>query len=912
VTNSNVTFIDCNFTENYALLGGGGGINWFGSREPNVTKPTNHYEVIRCKFERNEAQIGSAMVISKEFFESIPGGILSAMVIDNCSFINNNNNQQPTKTNPTHYTASGIGAIVATGFGLQFKGCTLFLANNSTAVVGDESVIEFYHNSTVTFSQNKGTKGGAILLVEGAFLRLLPNSMLTFFENFAILYGGAIFVDMETPYEYVQSHICFMRYYKENISPTQWNVTLKFTNNTSFTNNTIFSSTLQPCFKEYSSVALFQDKFFIFEPPFANSTVATFPSKFKVSMSVISVSPGKVFNLPIQLIDELNHNVPVFVLIATCKNHGQGAYVLSPYQYSNGSMQIAGDPTETCSLELKTDSNHPISTTIRVNLSLCPPGYYYSKASKQCECITTHLHGNIVFRCNISQFEAYVSPAFWVGYTPVTADNANETIVGPCPFGYCYGPHLTLTVVPLPKDANRTLLNSIACGAAHRTGTLCGSCIDGHAVVMNSPTFSCHDCRKKHYGVFLFLLYYVLPVTVLFFVAMHCKRITYGWFSAFLFFSQIISSQYHLDFNYALNVDSSATLSISSALLTVYGISNLNFFQHDVFSYCLFANAGTVDILASNVFLSLYPLLLIAVYFLVRRYCVAKCRCQLKCFTLLFNSSVTHGIGAFLVLCFAKLNSVFAILKSVGIYHISKPNAIYKSVVYLQGDIDFFENTTYNIYATGSILISLTVIAIPTIVLMLYPCISNIFIIFQWEESRVIQFVNKCLFIHKLKPILDSFQGDYKNHLQFFAGVYFFLYKTLFFCIVIAGSSPDVNALLLFLIMFFLIITSVHMLTMPYKMYKDNAAYSFVYMLLSIILFIEYFIFTSGKSSYTVTLLWIKLLLSALPLCGVLGYCNWWIVTKIRSCYEMKKTNYQLLPDFPDRMINENDDYDDD
>ena len=42
------------------------------------------------------------------------------------------------------------------------------------------------------------------------------------------------------------------------------------------------------------------------------------------------------------------------------------------------------------------------------------------------------------------------------------------------------------------------------------------------------------------------------------------------------------------------------------------------------------------------------------------------------------------------------------------------------------------------------------------------------------------------------------------------------------------------------------------------------------------------------------------LLLSALPLCGVLGYCNWWIVTKIRSCYKMKKINYQLLPDFLD------------
>ncbi|XP_065904412.1 uncharacterized protein [Dysidea avara] len=377
VTNNNVTFVDCNFTENYALLGGGGGINWFGSREPNVLKPSNHYEVTRCKFERNEAQIGSAMVISKEFFESIPGGILSALIINNCSFINNNI-QQSTKTIHTHKSASGIGAVVSTGFGLQFKGCTVFIANNSTAVVGDDAVIEFYHNSTVTFTKNKGVKGGAILLIEGAFLKLFPNSALMFFENFALLNGGAIFVEMETPYEYFQSHICFIRYHKENISPKQWNVTLKFTNNTSITNNTIFSSTLQPCFKEYFNIAFLQDNFFTYEPLFANSTVATSPSKFKVSMSNISVSPGKVFKLPVEMIDELDHVVPVFVLIATCNNHGQGAYVLSPYQYANGSMRIAGNPSETCSLKLTTDSNHQISTTIMVHLSLCSPGYYYS------------------------------------------------------------------------------------------------------------------------------------------------------------------------------------------------------------------------------------------------------------------------------------------------------------------------------------------------------------------------------------------------------------------------------------------------------------------------------------------------------------------------------------------------------
>ena len=50
----------------------------------------------------------------------------------------------------------------------------------------------------MTFCKKEGLKGGAILLVE---VKLFPNSALMFFENFALLNGGAIFVEMETPYE---------------------------------------------------------------------------------------------------------------------------------------------------------------------------------------------------------------------------------------------------------------------------------------------------------------------------------------------------------------------------------------------------------------------------------------------------------------------------------------------------------------------------------------------------------------------------------------------------------------------------------------------------------------------------------------------------------------------------------------
>ena len=101
-------------------------------------------------------------------------------------------------------------------------------------------------------------------------------------------------------------------------------------------------------------------------------------------------------------------------------------------------------------------------------------------------------------------------------------------------------------------------------------------------------------------------------------------RMTTGPIGAFLFFPQIINSQYRFAFDYSVKASSDEPLATSNIIITIYSISNLQFFQHDVFSYCLFPNAGTVDIFAFNLLLSFYPVLLVLVYFLLRRYCTSK------------------------------------------------------------------------------------------------------------------------------------------------------------------------------------------------------------------------------------------------------------------------------------------------
>ena len=74
----------------------------------------------------------------------------------------------------------------------------------------------------------------------------------------------------------------------------------------------------------------------------------------------------------------------------------------------------------------------------------------------------------------------------------------------------------------------------------------------------------------------------------------------------------------------------------------------------------------------ANLLLSFYPVILVFVYFLLRRNC--SCRVIMRCFQgfRFSNKSVTHGVCAFLVLCFAKISVLaFGILKSADISYIN-------------------------------------------------------------------------------------------------------------------------------------------------------------------------------------------------------------------------------------------------
>ena len=938
---------NCSFEHNQSPVVGGG-LSWHGGTELLGTQQTNHFVVSRCSFTHNQALYGSAIQINKEYFELVANGTFLNLIIDSCSFTYNSANilltsspsgvgaVSSSEVNFNYSSAnvqltsapSGVGVVSASKVNIQFSGYTEFSSNNSTALVGDEAELGFHNHSVTVFHDNRGFLGGAILLMSASWMKVYYNSTLIFQNNVAVINGGAIYIHFATLFDYLISFSCFIRYYKQNVAIDEWNARFIFIDNKAADNqdNSIFTTTLRPCRNTYTRGFLNTQPFCFYSSATKESTkpvndftdlihdrqycinntqdqISTASLEFcSVSNETVYVVPGKVHDLDVCIGDELGNQVTNIQFIATCAStcstdgchdHSHVSseslsnmpYVLPAYRTNNGSIQIGGAPGSTCQLQLQTIEDFQITGAWSAELLNCPPGYVYNSNNDICTCLTDREHENpVIPDCEETVYQAYFDRFYWIGYK---SDDATDLLVGPCPYQYCYQDYDVTGNELLPETADKTILDRFVCGSSSRTGMLCGRCIDGYSVTLNSPTFACNKCDDEYkLGVLYLLLSYILPVTILFVIIMMFDiRMTTGPIGSFIFFAQIISSEYHYILIYSINANNPTTLNAFNAILGIYSISNLDFFNHDVFKYCIFQRAGTIDIVAFELLLSLYPVLLIIAYALFRKYYyVCKWSWCFNKFNI-SSKSITHAICAFLVICFAKINlQAFTILIPGEITFIDDTaDRAYKTLVYLQGDLEFFTEMPHTLYALGAILFIIIVIGIPILILLFHPIMMRIAVYFRWGESRAVLFINKCLMIDRLKPVLDSFQGNYKDKLQFFAGLQIFFYRTLFFLIVVV-TTPDVNKSLLFITGYFIAIILIHNLVMPFKKYVDNAVYTMIYTLMLTISVTELYVIVSEVSEeFLEAVICVQIILCLLPLCCFVSYYTWRLIQVVRK-----------------------------
>ena len=469
------------------ILSGGGGIYIeYTECAPGVLDRNSSYYLFannsviiieNCVFEQNHASYDfgnslTANLDSRTYIGFGAGGGLSLqfngqgmnfhvhVTIASSNFSDNKANNGGSLSLYSRYNTSNVHLNIS---------CCVFVNNSATGfggggVVGDGADVGFHNNSVTIFRDNHGFRGGAFLLMRSSRINVHFNSTLIFISNVAVINGGAIYVHFATLFGYLISYSCFIRYPGQNIPINNWNARFIFIDNKAANNetNSIFTTTLRPCHNTYSKGFLNKHPFCFYagkpnkhidmytdllhdhnRQHCLNNTQGHISTRFcNVSNESVYVIPGKIHDLNVCIVDELDNQIKNFQFVATCVTHTYTCpnpnmpYVLPAYRINNGSIQIAGAPGSTCNLQLQTIEDFQITGAWLVKLSNCPPGFVYNSKDDVCTCLTDQESENpVIPGCEETVFQAFFNPFYWIGYK---SDNATDLVVAPCPYQYCY------------------------------------------------------------------------------------------------------------------------------------------------------------------------------------------------------------------------------------------------------------------------------------------------------------------------------------------------------------------------------------------------------------------------------------------------------------------------------------------
>ena len=231
---------------------------------------------------------------------------------------------------------------------------------------------------------------------------------------------------------------------------------------------------------------------------------------------------------------------------------------------------------------------------------------------------------------------------------------------------------------------------------------------------------------------------------------------------------------------------------MTAAIYTFYGMWNLDFFRLQYTPFCLHPVTTTVQMLALDYIIAVYPLVLLVVVYLFVKIHDANFRvivCLWRPFHRSFayfrrdwniKTSLIDAFATFLLLSYTKFLFVsFELLIPTSIYNI-EGEALSKYYLCWDGTIEYF-GSEHLPYAFLALTVLIIFNILPLLLLCLYPS--------RWFQKCL----NSCRFQKQaLHIFMDAFQGCYKDgtngsrDCRWFAGLYLFFRM---FIMVVLGLS---------------------------------------------------------------------------------------------------------------------------
>ena len=450
----------------------------------------------------------------------------------------------------------------------------------------------------------------------------------------------------------------------------------------------------------------------------------------------------------------------------------------------------------------------PIEVQVIVELVPCfnHIGYAYSKESNGCACY----HVSVV-KCNDGYNE--IEDGYWIGVI------SSQPTTSLCPAHYCSFIHrnkFTLGYSELPDTVDAQCSD-------HRTGTACGQCSSGYTLAYDTTDcISENDCSTIITVVVIIstCLYWLIVVVGVFTLLYYNRRIPLGYTYGIIYYYSMVGILFSNNFY----VSESAFLFIS--VLSSFTQLSPQFLG----KLCLVKGLSGIDQLFIHY---VHP---VAVSLLVVAFVIAA-KFSPKLSAFVSRCRIIRIICLLLLLSYTSIAST-----SLQLLRPLTFTDIPKLYTYTSPSIQYFHDR-HALYGTVAIVSELIVgIGLP-LLLLLEP------------------FVNKKINFIKIKPLLDQFQGCYKDKYRWFACYYLICRQVILLIVFVLNS--DYDRMLYYLQTACVVIATIHAWIQPYNSLTLNRFDAVILQIMVLSVSVNIFAFLQPAATELVVVLIIFPLLMA-------------------------------------------------
>ncbi|XP_064399501.1 uncharacterized protein LOC135345963 [Halichondria panicea] len=506
-------------------------------------------------------------------------------------------------------------------------------------------------------------------------------------------------------------------------------------NTAKFGGNSVFGGNLENCPLSFWSkvyIAEINTSSAISSPPNKVCICSIdFPQTHSCSHSLkIRTFPGQIFQVPLVCVGQYNYSSPCIVRadLKNTNNSIADTWKVKDLglECKNVSYSIDTFETEaTVSLfltiqdsivELYNWEKKVIPVIIDVWIEACLPGFIQDSNTGKCIC-TSHLIEKGV-TCSVTDGQLHKALSMWVGNY-----GGHVTAHQTCPFDYCKSNYTTIDPRNQHEQCN-----------FNRTGILCGTCPPGLSLVLGTS-----QCKKCSNVYLLLLIPFALAGVVLIVVLLKCNlTVSTGTINGLIFYANIVGATQTTFYPANSNSKPIYVLSIFVAWLNLdLGIET-----------CFVEGLNTYYKTWLQFVFPVYIWTLVGLLIVISRYSITVSKWT--------GSNTVSVLATLFLLSYAKLlRTTFDTFSPITLTNV---NGTPTTLWLLDGRYQFLEWPHSLLFIVG--LVTLLAHILPfTILLFMAPFLQ------RYSHHKPLRWVNK------VKPLLDAYQGPYKNNIRYWSGL---------------------------------------------------------------------------------------------------------------------------------------------